>query len=52
MITRDWVLEQIKIYQTQKENALAIANANQGAIEAMELVLKQLEEKQSVEEQN
>lgn len=43
MITREWLLEQLKIYREQKENALNIANANQGAMEAMELALKQFD---------
>jgi hypothetical protein len=50
MITKEWLLEQLQMYRTQKDNALGMANANQGAIEAIEAVLKQLEEKPKVKE--
>ena len=49
MVTREWLLEQLNMYTKQKENALAIASANQGAVEAIQAVLKQMDEEVSLE---
>jgi hypothetical protein len=43
MLTREWLLEQLKMYKDQKDNALALANANQGALEAIESALKEFD---------
>lgn len=49
MVTREWLLEQTKKYKAQRDSAIATANANVGALEAIELALSELDKKEEEE---
>lgn len=52
IITKEWILEQMAMYKNQRDSALNTANANQGAIEALDVALIQLEKEEEKKEES